>query len=112
MLARSLLPERVDPAELNDYLSLADGKWNDRIASVHRTTYNQSLVAALIEHHGAENVEDWPKVWSITLFVNRSAVTVTNKGVAFGVCDIAVANTYYFGHMPTLTTPRKPPQKR
>ena len=75
-------PERVDPTQLNDYLSLADGKWNDRICiRSSNNLYNQSLVAALIEHHGAENVEDWAEGLVNNLLVNRSAVTVTKSKV-------------------------------
>jgi iron(III) transport system substrate-binding protein len=94
-------PERVDPSQLSDYLSLADEQWNDRICiRSSNNLYNQSLVAALIDHHGADNVENWAE----GLVENFARQPVGGdrdqiKGVAFGVCDIAVANTYYFGHM-------------
>jgi len=94
-------PERVNPDELESYLSLADEKWNDRICiRSSNNLYNQSLVAALIEHHGAEKTETWAENFVANFARNpvggdRDQI----KGVAFGVCDIAVANTYYFGHM-------------
>lgn len=94
-------PDRVDPEQLQDYMSLADEQWNDRICiRSSNNLYNQSLVAALIEQHGAEKTEQWAQ----GLVANFARQPVGGdrdqiKGVAFGVCDIAVANTYYFGHM-------------
>ncbi|MDV6316889.1 Fe(3+) ABC transporter substrate-binding protein [Idiomarina sp. HP20-50] len=94
-------PERVDPEELESYLSLADEKWNDRICiRSSNNLYNQSLVAALIEHHGIEKTEKWAEG-----FVENFARSPVGgdrdqiKGIAFGICDVAIANTYYFGHM-------------
>ena len=94
-------PERVNPEKLESYLSLADDQWDDRICiRSSNNLYNQSLVAALIEHHGAEKTEAWAED-----FVNNFARNPVGgdrdqiKGVAYGICDIAVANTYYFGHM-------------
>lgn len=94
-------PERVNPDELESYLSLADEKWNDRICiRSSNNLYNQSLVAALIEHHGAEKTEEWAEKF-VANFARKPVGGDRDqiKGVAFGVCDIAVANTYYFGHM-------------
>ncbi|WP_417439448.1 Fe(3+) ABC transporter substrate-binding protein [Idiomarina abyssalis] len=94
-------PERVNPEELESYLSLADDKWNDRICiRSSNNLYNQSLVAALIEHHGAEKTEKWAENF-VANFARKPVGGDRDqiKGVAFGVCDIAVANTYYFGHM-------------
>ncbi|MCK7458127.1 Fe(3+) ABC transporter substrate-binding protein [Idiomarina aminovorans] len=94
-------PERVNPDELESYLSLADDKWNDRICiRSSNNLYNQSLVAALIEHHGAEKTEAWAEQF-VANFAREPVGGDRDqiKGVAYGVCDIAVANTYYFGHM-------------
>jgi iron(III) transport system substrate-binding protein len=94
-------PERVDPEALESYMSLADEQWNDRICiRSSNNLYNQSLVAALIEHHGTEKTEQWAE--DLVSNFARNPVGGDRdqiKGVAFGVCDIAVANTYYFGHM-------------
>lgn len=94
-------PERVDPEQLENYRSLADEQWNDRICiRSSNNVYNQSLVAALLDHHGDQTTEQWAQ----GLVENFARQPVGGdrdqiKGVAFGVCDIAVANTYYFGHM-------------
>jgi iron(III) transport system substrate-binding protein len=94
-------PDRVDPSKLENYMSLADDQWQDRICiRSSNNIYNQSLVAALLDHYGEQKIMDWA-----TDLVDNFARTPVGgdrdqiKGVAYGVCDIAVANTYYFGHM-------------
>tara|TARA_R100000687_G_scaffold4646_7_gene4990 strand:+ start:23570 stop:24235 length:666 start_codon:yes stop_codon:yes gene_type:complete len=81
-------PERVNPEELESYLSLADDKWNDRICiRSSNNLYNQSLVAALIEHHGAEKTEKWAENF-VANFARKPVGGDRDqiKGVAFGVC--------------------------
>lgn len=95
--------ERVKPEEITDYMSLADAKWAGRICvRSSDNIYNQSLVAALIDHHGEEQVEAWAKA----LVANFARKPVGGDreqihAVASGQCDIAIANTYYFGRMIT-----------
>jgi len=94
-------PDRVDPEQLEDYMSLADEQWNDRVCiRSSNNLYNQSLVASLIDHHGAEKTEQWAEDF-VENFARKPVGGDRDqiKGVAFGICDIAVANTYYFGHM-------------
>lgn len=93
--------ERVKPEQITDYMGLADEQWQGRICvRSSDNIYNQSLVAALIEHHGEEQIETWAKS-----FVNNFARKPIGgdrdqiHAVASGQCDIAVANTYYFGRM-------------
>lgn len=93
--------DRVDPKEITNYLSLADDKWQGRICvRSSDNIYNQSLVAALIDHHGEEAIEDWAK----KLVANFARKPIGGDrdqihAVASGQCDIAIANTYYFGRM-------------
>lgn len=93
--------DRVDPKEITDYIGLADEKWQGRICvRSSDNIYNQSMVAALIEHHGEETIEDWAK----KLVANFARKPVGGDrdqihAVASGQCDIAIANTYYFGRM-------------
>jgi len=94
-------PDRVDPADLNGYADLADAKWDNNVCiRSSDNIYNQSLTAALIEHWGEEKTEAWAK----GLVGNLAKPPVGGdrdqiKAVANGVCDIAVANTYYLGVM-------------
>ena len=53
-------PDRVDPSELSTYEQLADPMWRNRICIRSSTNvYNQSLLASLIAHNGAEAAETW-----------------------------------------------------
>jgi iron(III) transport system substrate-binding protein len=95
--------DRVDPSELSTYEALADPKWKGRICiRSSNNIYNQSLVASLIAAHGEEEVEEWAR----GLVANmarppRGGDRDQIKAVAAGECDLAVANTYYYGKMLT-----------
>ncbi len=92
---------RVDPSELSTYLALADERWRGRICiRSSNNIYNQSLVASLIAAHGEERTEAWARE-----FVQNFARAPTGgdrdqiRAAAAGLCDIAIANTYYLGRM-------------
>lgn len=97
----------VDPAELSTYEALADSKWAGKVCIRSSSNiYNQSLVGSMIAASGVEVTEEWAKN-----FVNSMARppaggdTDQLRAAAAGVCDIAIANTYYFGR---LTKSAKP----
>ncbi|HSF96792.1 MAG TPA: Fe(3+) ABC transporter substrate-binding protein [Thermohalobaculum sp.] len=93
--------DRVDPAEVTTWESLADPKWKGRICirpGAH--SYNLALVAAMIAHHG----RDGAKAWVEGLKANLARKPQGNdraqvKAVWAGECDIAIGNTYYMGKM-------------
>lgn len=92
---------KVEPSELSTYEDLADEKWAGRVCiRSSENIYNQSLVASLIAANGAEKTEAWAKA-----FVENFAQPPKGgdrdqiKAAAAGICDIAVANTYYYGGM-------------
>jgi len=92
---------KVTPEQLSSYEDLADPKWKGRICiRSSGNIYNQSLVASMIAHSGEEKVEQWA-----TGLVNNLARSPKGgdrdqiKAAAAGECDIAVANTYYYGGM-------------
>lgn len=91
--------DRVDPSQLNNYLGLADEQWRGRICvRSSDNVYNQSLVAGMIAHHGEEVAEEW--VRGLVANFARNPVGGDRDqlhAVANGQCDIAIANTYYFG---------------
>lgn len=93
--------DRVDPSELSDYLALSDEQWRGRICvRSSDNIYNQSLVAAMIAHHGEEVTEDW--IRGLVANFARNPVGGDRDqlhAIANGECDIAIANTYYFGGM-------------
>jgi len=93
--------DRVKPEELSTYEALADEKWKGSICvRSSNNIYNQSLVASMLAHNKKEAVEQWAKA-----FVGNLAKPPKGgdrdqiKAAAAGQCDIAIANTYYFGKM-------------
>ena len=91
----------VKPEELSTYEALTDAKWKNRICIRSSTNiYNQSMVASMISHKGAEATEQWAK-GMVNNFARKPTGGDTDqiKAVAAGQCDIAIANTYYLGRL-------------
>lgn len=92
---------KVDPARLSSYEDLADAEWKGRICIRSSSNiYNQSLVASLIAADGAAATESWAK----GLVANMARPPQGGdrdqiKAAAAGMCDLAVANTYYLAGM-------------
>lgn len=94
---------KVDPAALSTYEALAGERWADRICIRSSSNiYNQSLVASLIAAHGKAAAQEWADDFVAT-FARKPAGGDRDqiRAAAAGVCDIAVANTYYLGRMLT-----------
>jgi iron(III) transport system substrate-binding protein len=92
---------KVDPAQLSRYEALADDQWKGRICiRSSGNIYNQSLVGSMIEADGLEATEAWAKKF-VANFARPPAGGDTDqlKAAAAGVCDIAIANTYYYGRL-------------
>ncbi|MCU9846464.1 Fe(3+) ABC transporter substrate-binding protein [Defluviimonas sp. WL0024] len=93
--------ERVADGEVTTYEDLADPKWQGRICTRPGThDYNLALMAAMIEHHGAE----YAKEWATGLRANLARKPEGNdraqvKSIWAGECDISLGNTYYMGAM-------------
>ena len=93
--------DRVDATALSTYEGLADPTWKGRICiRSSGNIYNQSLVASMIEASGAEQTEAWAE-GLVGNFARPPAGGDTDqlRAVAAGECDVAVANTYYFGRL-------------
>jgi iron(III) transport system substrate-binding protein len=93
--------DRVDPAELSTYEDLADPRWRQRICIRSSSNiYNQSLVASMIEAHGVADTEAWAR-GLVANFARKPAGGDTDqlRATAAGQCDIAIANTYYYGRL-------------
>ena len=93
--------DRVDPSELSTYENLADNKWNHRLCIRSSSNiYNQSLVASMIESNGEAATEAWAKAIVANMARPPSGGDTDQlRAAAAGQCDIAVANTYYFGRL-------------
>ncbi|MDG4867446.1 Fe(3+) ABC transporter substrate-binding protein [Guyparkeria sp. 1SP6A2] len=93
--------DRVEEGAISSYADLADPKFKGRICiRSSDNIYNQSLVASLIAAHG----EEWTQEWAEGLVANMARKPQGGdrdqiRAVAAGECDIAVANTYYYGAM-------------
>jgi len=87
--------------ELSTYEGLADPKFKGKImVRSSNNIYNQSLMAAMIAHHGEEKALEWAK----GVVANMAKSPKGNdryqvKAVANGIGEIAIANTYYIGKM-------------
>jgi iron(III) transport system substrate-binding protein len=93
--------DRVKPDELSTYEALADEKWKNRICiRSSGNIYNQSLVASMIEAHGVDKSESWAR-GLVANFARKPAGGDTDqlRAAAAGLCDLAIANTYYFGRL-------------
>lgn len=92
---------KVDPAELSTYADLANPKWKGKICvRSSDNIYNQSLTASFIAHDGAEATAKWAQGF-VANFAQppRGGDRDQIKAAAAGICDIAIANTYYLAGM-------------
>jgi iron(III) transport system substrate-binding protein len=80
------------------YEALANPEWDDRICiRSSRNIYNQSLLASIIEVHGAEAAKDWAaSIVGNMARAPQGGDTDQLRGLVSGECDVAVANHYYF----------------
>ena len=87
--------------ELKTYEDLANPKFKGQImVRSSNNIYNQSLLAAIIAHHGEEYALNWAKgVVSNMAHEPKGNDRYQVKAVANGIGGIAIANTYYIGKM-------------
>lgn len=95
--------DRVQASELSRYEDLASDKWKHRVCiRGSDNIYNQSLVASLLAANGDKVTQQWAD----GLVKNMARPPKGGDrdqimAAAAGQCDIAVANTYYYGMMLT-----------
>lgn len=92
---------KIDPSDIDTYAEVADPKNQGKLCiRSSGNIYNQSLVGAMLENEGAEATEAWAK-GVVANMARQPAGGDTDqiRAVAAGVCDFAVANTYYFGRL-------------
>jgi len=96
-------PETVENYEDLTYEDLADPRFEGRVCiRSSNNIYNQSLVASMIETIGAEATEEWAEGMVLNFARDPQGGDRDQiRGVAAGVCDVAVANHYYLAVMIT-----------
>ncbi|MEH6446561.1 MAG: Fe(3+) ABC transporter substrate-binding protein, partial [Oceanospirillaceae bacterium] len=92
---------KVKPEQLSTYEDLADAKWKGKLCLRSSSNiYNQSLVASMIENIGEQATQAWAKKLVANIAKPPTGGDTDQlKAVAAGVCDITIANTYYFGRI-------------
>ena len=99
--------DMVLPTGFDTYEALADEAFRGQVCMRSSgNIYNLSLMASLIDAHGAEAAEAWAKgVVANFARTPQSNDTGQLKAVASGECTITIANTYYLGRLMASTKP-------
>ena len=85
----------ADPPQ--SYLDLADPAYEGMVCiRSSSNTYNQTLLASIIENHGETVARDWAAGVVANMARDpQGGDTDQLRGLVSGECDIAVSNTYY-----------------
>lgn len=80
------------------YAELADPKYKGLVCTRSSSNiYMLSLMAAMIEHKGADKAKEWAQgMWENRAREPEGGDTDQLRGIASGACGIALSNTYYF----------------
>lgn len=93
--------DRVQPSELSTYEALAQPEWQGRVTvRSSDNVYNQSLLASLIAHDGADSARAWAQGIANNLSREPSGGDTDQiKAVAAGTGDVAIVNSYYLARL-------------
>ncbi len=93
----------LEAGEISRYEDLADSKYEGRICIRSSSNiYNQSLLGSIIAAHGAADAEAWAQGVRRNLARDpKGGDTDQIRALAAGVCDVAVANSYYYVRLMT-----------
>lgn len=94
-------PNKIDPKDLSDYLSLSDSKFKGKIITRSSTNaYNKALLASIIANHGEAKALEFSK-GLVANFARdpKGSDRDQIRAVAAGDANIAIVNTYYLGVM-------------
>jgi iron(III) transport system substrate-binding protein len=80
------------------YLDLAKPEYKGLVCIRSSTnTYNQTLLASIVTHHGEEAAKEWATGVVANMARDpQGGDTDQMRGIVSGECEISVANTYYF----------------
>ncbi|MBS1265537.1 MAG: putative binding protein component of ABC iron transporter [Acidimicrobiaceae bacterium] len=93
-------PDRVSPEELPaSYEELAEPKWQGRVCLRNSSNvYTQSLVAAMIAHHGKQEAVRIVKGWADNAEILNNDVLIL-RSISDGLCDVGITNHYYLARL-------------
>lgn len=103
--------ERTAPGEVETYEDLAKPELEGRVCTRSgKNLYNVSLIASMIANDGAEKTREWLTGLRENLAQKpQGNDRAQAKAIHEGLCDYAIANTYYYGKM--ATNEKNPEQK-
>lgn len=92
---------KVTPDQLSTYEDLAGPKWKGKVCiRSSNNIYNQSLVASMISSEGEKKTQNWLDGFTANFAQSpKGGDRDQIKAAAAGICDVAIANTYYFAKM-------------
>ncbi len=94
-------PSRLNASELTTYEDLASPKWRGSLClRSSKGSYNEGLVAYLIQTHGTKKAEAIVQGWVANLaapvFANDTSLL---EAIANGTCDVGIVNHYYLAQL-------------
>ena len=103
--------DRVASGEVRDTADLARPRFRGRVCSRSgKHGYNVAFLAAFIAHRGEAAAEEWLRGVKANLARKpQGNDRAQAKAIYEGVCDVALANTYYMGKM--AANEKKPEQQ-
>ncbi|MBT3358856.1 MAG: Fe(3+) ABC transporter substrate-binding protein [Rhodospirillales bacterium] len=103
--------DRVAPHEATSYADLASPHLKERVCiRSGKHVYNVSLLAAMVARNGRDAARNWLSGVKKNLARRpQGNDRAQAKAIKEGLCDVALANTYYMGKMATNET--NPEQK-
>ncbi|HEY9101543.1 Fe(3+) ABC transporter substrate-binding protein [Chitinimonas sp.] len=93
--------KKVKPSDLSSYEDLASPKWKNRLClRTAKKVYNQSLVGTMIVRLGEQKTESIVRGWVNNLAADPFSDDESMlKAIGAGLCDVGIANTYYYGRV-------------
>lgn len=93
----------VKPDEIRNYEDLARPHMKGKVCTRSLShVYNLSLLAALIDHLGQDQAQQWARDLKANLARDpKGGDTDQIRSVAAGECEVAIGNTYYYVRLAT-----------
>ncbi len=97
--SRIIFYDKTDSIDLPEtYMDLADPKYKGLVCiRSSKNTYNQTLLASIVTHHGEDAARDWAAGIVDNMARKPKGGDIDQlRGLVSGECELSVSNTYYF----------------